>query len=318
MKKALICLMIVMSMLFTGPVFALAEPAEGQKPILDVIRDQGDVLPTDNIYNTEKYDNSMEGYDISQDFMMKVYPCDIWGMVEESPDSILSSIKADMGILYVVFRENIFTIRELKDGTISKMYADAERQPAYDFSKYTPTYIRDILNSSIYDSKLHMPSTEYSRVLCFDGENNHLGTFIYYISSEYTIVRYYDDHYSEGIDLMLPDFQVYALAHFENMIKYGHLDGGASFSNFVKNNTLDEAKSYYEKTKAERLEKENQTENNGNDTGASIENSQNENTEKQSDKDSGMSYLWWIVPAVAVVVVFGGVIVFLVNRKKKT
>ena len=68
------CLLIVISILYGNIVPVFAEPAEGQKPILDVIRDQGDYLPTDNVYNKEKYDETMEGYDFTDDLMLKVYP----------------------------------------------------------------------------------------------------------------------------------------------------------------------------------------------------------------------------------------------------
>ena len=45
MKKTIISLFIVMGILFANSTFVLAENMEGQKPILDVIRDQGDYTP---------------------------------------------------------------------------------------------------------------------------------------------------------------------------------------------------------------------------------------------------------------------------------
>ena len=99
------------------------------------------------------------------------------------------------------------------------------------------------------------------------------------------------------MDLLLEDFQVYASAFYENMLKNGHLNGGNSFEYFVDNYTVEEAKEYYEKAKAERLEKENQT---------------------GSEKDSGVSILWWIIPTAAAIVLLGGIVAFVTYRKKKT
>ena len=63
---------------------------------------------------------------------------------------------------------------------------------------------------------------------------------------------------------------------------------------FVDNYTVAEAKEYYETAKAERLEKENQTE------------------------GEGANVLVWIIPTAAAVVLLGGAIAFIALRKKKT
>jgi hypothetical protein len=84
------------------------------------------------------------------------------------------------------------------------------------------------------------------------------------------------------------------MAHYETMKKYGHLDGIASFSRFVKNNTLEQAKAYYEKAKAERLEKQNSTD------------------------SEGINALVWIIPTTAAVILLGGAVAFIALRKKKT
>ena len=72
MKKILVYLLVIVSLVSAGDMLVYAEPTAGQKPILDVIRDQGDYLPTDNVFNKEKYDETMEGFDLTEDLLLKV------------------------------------------------------------------------------------------------------------------------------------------------------------------------------------------------------------------------------------------------------
>ena len=291
MKKILVYLLVIVSLVSAGDMLVYAEPTAGQKPILDVIRDQGDYLPTDNVFNKEKYDETMEGCDFSEDLMLKVYATRIFGHAHLNLDELIEYCEKSVNKLHVVFRNEPLAFFEKWDGTT------VSRSNDRDFSNNSiPNYVRDIMNSSIYKSELHIPGMEYTKVICFDGYLFYSGIAVYYVGTDRTIVRYYDYSSVEGMDLLLEDFQVYASAFYENMLKNGHLNGGNSFEYFVDNYTVEEAKEYYEKAKAERLEKENQTE---------------------SEKDSGVSLLWWIIPTAAVVLL-GGTIAFVTYRKKKT
>ena len=150
------------------------------------------------------------------------------------------------------------------------------------------------MNSAIYKSELHIPGMEYTKVICFDGYLFYSGIAVYYVGTDRTIVRYYDYSSVEGKDLLLEDFQVYASAFYENMLKNGHLNGGSSFEYFVNNYTLEDAKEYYETAKAARLEKQN-----------------------PSDSE-GVNALVWIIPTAVAVILLGGALAFVTYRKKKS
>jgi hypothetical protein len=156
-----------------------------------------------------------------------------------------------------------------------------------------PTYIKDIMNSSIYESELHIPGMEYTKVICFDGYLFYSGIAVYYVGTDRTIVRYYDYSSVEGTDYLLEDFQIYAAAYYENMLLHGDENGGDSFKYFTDKYTVEEAKEYYETAKAARLEKQNSTD------------------------SEGVNALVWIIPTAAAVVLLGGAVAFVTYRKKK-
>ena len=297
-KLSLVYLLIIASLVSVGSMLAYAEPAEGQKPILDVIRDQGDYLPTDNVYDKSKYGIAMEGYDLSDVFMVKVYLGTFLNHVDKPMEELKEQMREDLGILHVSFLSDnrIETFREWR-GMITRELIDENYRPWYVYNfnlddEY-PKFVQDVLNSSIYQSKLHLSDTKYTEIVCFTGEMNHQPTCVYYIGDNRTIVRCYPNYFDEGFDLLLEDYKVYAAAYCEMQRSNGHLDGVGSFLHFVDNHTVEEAKEYYEKAKAERLEKQNSTD------------------------SEGVNVLVWILPAAAILLV-GGAVAFVTYRKKKT
>ena len=157
---------------------------------------------------------------------------------------------------------------------------------------------------------------EYTKVICFDGYLFYSGIAVYYVGTDRTIVRYYDYSSVEGTDYLLEDFQIYAAAYYENMLLHGDENGGDSFKYFTDKYTVEEAKEYYETAKAERLEKDNQTENEGENESETLTTGTEGN--QTNEKDSGASALWWIIPTAAAVVLLGGTVAFVTYRKKKT
>ena len=310
--KKIICLLLIITFALSLMTPAYAEPAEGQKPILDVIRDQGDYTPDSNVFNKEKYDETMEGCDFSEDLMLKVYATRVFDEAHLNLDELIKYCEKSVNKLHVVFRDELFTFIEKWDGSI------ISREQVLDYGEFfcdvapadAPTYIKDIMNSSIYESKLHIPGMEYTKVICFDGYLFYSGIAVYYVGTDRTIVRYYDYYSVEGTDLLLEDFQIYAAACYENMLMHGDENGSVSLKYFVDNYTVEEAKEYYESAKAERLEKENQIETENLTTGTE--------SNPTNEKDSGTSTLWWIIPTAAAVVLLGGAVAFIALRKKKT
>ena len=296
MKKVLAYLLVIVSLVSAGDMLVYAEPAEGQKPILDVIRDQGDYSPTDNIFNKENYDETMEGFDLTEDLLLKVALLPAFSSVGMDYDEQFVYAKKCFALLHVAFRDEIYTFQETRNGIITRKNTMASSNAAlyYNYEIKKPKFIQDILNSDIYNSELHLPDTEYSRVVCFAAQHSQEATCVYYVGDNRTIVRCYEYYSAEGVDILLDDFVVYAKVYDEMTRKNGHLNGGGSFLHFVDNYTVAEAKEYYETAKAERLEKENQTE------------------------GEGANVLVWIIPTAAAVVLLGGAIAFIALRKKKT
>ena len=97
---------MVIVVLVSNSTLVSAENTEGPKPILDVIRDQGDYLPTDNVYNREMYDKTMEGYDLSEEFMIKIYLDDVYSYADKDIEVQKEKARQRLGILHVAFQEN--------------------------------------------------------------------------------------------------------------------------------------------------------------------------------------------------------------------
>lgn len=319
MKKTIISMFLIFAMLIVNATFVLAESTDEPKPILDVIRDQGDYTLTDNVYNKAKYGEGMEGYDLSEEFMIKVYLGSSFLKFEHVAKSLeeqKEQMRKDLGILHVAFQgdNRIENFRELPDGTICRRFIAENYLPNgiynYNIRSEYPKYIQDIMNSSIYESDLHLPDTKYTEIVCFTGEMNQTPTCVYYIGDNRTIVRCYDNYSADGFDMLWEDFRIYAAAYY-NVLGEG-LIGGYRFSSLVNEYTIDNIKGYYEKAQ-KYLENNNQTETeteNENLTTGTVNNPTDE-------KESGASALWWILPTAAAILLAGGAIAFVTYRKKK-
>lgn len=251
--KKIISMFLVAAMVwcFFAGVLVLAEENDTEVPIPEIIKNQGDITPDDDIYNKELYDESLLGYDFSDDVIVKVYPRVIWEWTKENADGIISKIKDDTDELYVVLRDPVLTVAKRENGLFSII--GEPYYPDYDFRENVPTYLRDILNSSIYESELHVQGNGYSKIVCFDAANSYLGTMVYYVNSLNTVVRYYEYPTSESIDFALSDFQIYGYAFYQMQLRYGDLDGGASFSHFVANHSIEELTENTDKSNTNHL-----------------------------------------------------------------
>ena len=270
----------------------------------------------------------MEGYDFSNDLMLKVYPSFSYYASSKNMgiDDMIVAARSMIGTLHVVLRDGeIITFQEHPDGTYMTRENVISAPSYYDFNIKTPTFVSDIINSDIYQSKLHTENNQYTRVVCFDEANAYSGAYIYYIGTERTIVRTYKNHSEPAVDLLLEDFQLYSAAYYADLKANPGQIGCAGVYSFIENYTVEEAQEIYEQSMA-KLEKENEAnnkeENKEENLPAGTEpentgNTQNENPKNTADKDGGTNILIWIIPTAAAVVLLGGAIAFIALRKKK-
>ena len=160
---------------------------EEQRSILDVIQAQKDVR--------------------DDDIVMKIYYESMWEYSEEKMEDVISQIDNTFLQGYIVFDEMPISIGVYKRKGEMKVCLDKPYEVC-------PTYLSDIMNSSIYNSNI-ATDDEYSRVICFDGTNSLQGVVVYYINGENTIVYYYETYTSSPLEFTLQDFQVYGTAYYE-------------------------------------------------------------------------------------------------------
>ena len=105
-----------------------------------------------------------------------------------------------------------------------------------------PTFLDDIVNSTIYDSPLNTTEEDFTKVVCFDSTNSYHGIFVFYIKEGNSIVRFYEDYESPATEYTLDDFKEYRVAYDDyisayenNYDEFGHplIGGNPSFAEFV-------------------------------------------------------------------------------------
>jgi hypothetical protein len=125
--------------------------SENGATILEQIKINSGIKPTDNIFNTELYTDSLKGYNFQNDTILKVYPIYFWENADKDFDTMidiyLSWAKTD-AFDYIVFRENILRMRELrfKSGKVT-----VGLNPTY--PDQDSLVWKDIINSSVKKKK---------------------------------------------------------------------------------------------------------------------------------------------------------------------
>lgn len=209
--KTITVFFIILSMA-SVPVYASEDTYKSEKkPILDIIEEQKDVSKTDNIYKKQYYDEKLQDCDFSDDIIMKVYYEPMWEFAGEEIEEIVSEIGDKLISGYVVFEDKPIRIWEYKKD-------DKIRIDFVERYEECPTYLSDIVNSSIYDSKIKSAEREYSKVICFDGTNSMQGVVVYYLNGENSVVYYYETYSSSPLEFTLQDFQIYGTAYNEYLI----------------------------------------------------------------------------------------------------
>jgi hypothetical protein len=279
--------------------------SENGATILEQIKINSGIKPTDNIFNTELYTDSLKGYNFQNDTILKVYPIYFWENADKDFDTridiYLSWAKTD-AFDYIVFRENILRMRELrfKSGKVT-----VGLNPTY--PDQDSLVWKDIINSSFMSSDLFDPSSDFTKIVCFDQSQYFEEIIVYYVQENSTVVWVYQDHYTPHVEFTLEKFNTYAKAFDESLI-FNDTDkiygGIPSFLNFVK---------LYDEGKIPEVDSDNQ-------------NKESVDKEAYSDKvidktkhekDSKISHARYVaVPCVLAVIAVSVVSVLIYHKKK--
>jgi len=140
-------------------------------------------------------------------------------------------------------------------------------------------------------------------------EGAHYGTLIYIDTDQGVFVRFYQHCFAPAIEMTEEEYNIRAEQYRNYLYSLpDDVGGGMNFAEFIKNPIIVEPSD----------QKPNEGEDMGENitTGTETEGDGNQNTEPKSDKNSGVSLLWWIIPTAAVVLL-GGAVAFVTYRKKK-
>ena len=203
----------------------------------------------------------------------------------------------------IVNNENVFyTTIETYDEKTYIVHRSAFNDREY-------TYMNDIKNMTTVIQICGI-ECEVERIACFDLESSTFGTLVYLDTDKGSFVRYYANYMAPAIEMTEGEYQLLAEQYciFLDSLP-DDVGGSMNFAEFIKNPIIVEPSD----------QKPNEGEDMGENitTGTETEGDGNQNTEPKSDKNSGVSILWWILPAAAVVL-SGGAIAFIAYRKKKT
>ncbi len=205
------------------------------KTMLEVIKEQKDVDWTENIFKKEYYNEELQDYDFSNDVIMKVYYQSIWCYADLEVEEIIDNVEEGPFVGYVALRENPIRIGDYQrnDTTVVELVECYET---------CPTYLSDIMQSAIYNSKKAVQGENYSKVVCFDDTPSNGNIIVYYVGEENTLVYFYETYTSEPVEYTLQEFQKYGKAYSKYLTsdelnydeKGNFLYGGAkSFATFV-------------------------------------------------------------------------------------
>ena len=166
------------------------------------------------IFNNELYQGSMKEENLTDKTLVKLYYVPVWDFAGYEPADIEAKFKELGGMTsYIVLDDEpyIALIEKSKDG---KVTIDKK-----EYSK-SKTYVDDILTSAVFNTSIATNNTGFTDVICFDFDDGIMGTVVYYINGDDTVVMCYNDHYSEGVAYTLTDFQKYGTAYHNYISSY--------------------------------------------------------------------------------------------------
>lgn len=239
---AIICIVCISLCLTSVPVYASEkERKQERKSMVEVIKDQKTLKEDEDFFDTERYDASLKDYDFSNDAILKVYYRSIWEYAEKEVEEVVEKVEKNNRFPgYVVLQEKPILIGDTMEKGKSKIGIVEQ----YDTC---PTYLRDIMESAVHNSKLVTMENEFSKVVCFDDTRSHGEIVVYYVGDKETLVYVYETYTASPLEFTLQEFQEYGEAYHEYLISdelnydengkflYG---GRESFTKFVGNEDL--------------------------------------------------------------------------------
>lgn len=104
----------------------------------------------------------------------------------------------------------------------------------------TPTFLLELRETK---DSIFFNNQEYNieNIQIFDGRGNHQGTTVYFVCDKGTIVKHYEDAYSDAVVLSESEYSIYAKEYYAYLINTAYNEngeptyGGISFSEFVEN-----------------------------------------------------------------------------------
>ena len=274
------------------------------RDILDVIIDNKPIA-SDDIYNSQLYDESLREYTINDKPLVKINYIPIWYHAGESIDDLIKTAERTWQETYIVLDKKPF-------GTFAKSSGENKIICKSNIYDETPMFLTDLINSSVLHSKLSPSNISYTNVLCFDAVKSHQGVVVYYISEENAIVYYYEDYSSNALQFTLGDFQKYGTEYYEYITSYEYnynKNGEPLYSQGMS------FKSY--------LEEKHPTLNNGSVAQSNVgisscEFGQTDNSQIQVQDDATLGVKPWVLVVCTVgAFVLGAIAAILIKNKKK-
>ncbi len=233
MKKLLLFFVI-----FTFCIFTLSVSAETYQSyaITSKINTQIDSDTYAQLTNSSLYGNSMSGISLDNKPIVTVYNTISWNNAKMGLETSINNAKHSQNTDFLVFGEKIIRIRK---------FSKEEKTQIVLKEEYTelPTFIEDIA----YCQSQNENSNDNALVgiICFDGIASNQGILSYYIYSDRTTVKYYENQFENALTFDEDDFKKISAKYYEYLTSdsYNYDKNGAplysgamNFANFYKLN----------------------------------------------------------------------------------
>lgn len=236
-NRNLIAIALFIAMMFTYSfgISATADFQEQPKQAEELLARIIDSVEYENLLNTDFYDDSLGGYDLSGKPVITLH----FGLPWWSAHGEIEEMIAEAKLCF--HWPNQYVILGEKPLKISQ-YINDDGLPVFSLETIydtTPMWISDIESAVMYDEQ----AGTLQNIVCFDGSNRHDGMLVYYVYDNYFVAKYYE-YEGECLVLKEDEFKKYAKEYYELISSYEYnydengsfLYGNAlSFNDFYKN-----------------------------------------------------------------------------------
>lgn len=233
MKKYL----FVIILLFLGVLLNVTVYATEVTPSTNVVLDEELALVFKNQMSESDQAvlaNSELDIEIENKPIIKIYNGIFWELSDATLDKILKQADQANSIDYIIFDEEPIRLR--KTQTENEVFVDTSSASA------ELNFITDI---QTMQANTEILGTQCSviNVYCFDMFSSHMGASIYFITTEGTFVKHYQDQFSDGVWFTEQEYGDYAIGYYNyisapenNYDENGSpLGGTTSFLSYIDN-----------------------------------------------------------------------------------